>query len=150
MAVSSERLVSMAIGEKVDGEDLGGWRMHTDTTGLVDLAVDTDEEALDAIKTFLSICLKIRANCRRRSRCLPGSDDIARTVLDVLPEKRTQVYDVRRIIKRIADKDSMFELKSRFGKDGDDRLGAAGWENRRVYREQSDVQGWRVGRGRMR
>ena len=41
MAVSSERLVSMAIGEKVDGQELGGWRMHTDTTGLVDLAVDT-------------------------------------------------------------------------------------------------------------
>ena len=45
-----------------------------------------------------------------------GSDDIARTVLDVLPEKRTQVYDVRRIIERIADKDSVFELKARFGK----------------------------------
>ena len=54
MAVSSERLVSMAIGEKVDLSLFGGWRMHTDTTGLVDLAVDTDEEALDAIKNFLS------------------------------------------------------------------------------------------------
>ena len=150
MAVSSERLVSMAIGEKVDGEDLGGWRMHTDTTGLVDLAVDTDEEALDAIKNFLSYLPENQSQLPPEKPVPAGSDDIARTVLDVLPEKRTQVYDVRRIIERIADKDSMFELKSRFGKDGDDRLGAAGWENGRVYREQSDVQGWRVGRRRMR
>ncbi|MCG8544845.1 MAG: methylmalonyl-CoA carboxyltransferase, partial [Alphaproteobacteria bacterium] len=54
MAVSSERLVSMAIGERVDGQDLGGWRMHAETTGLVDQFVDTDEEAIDAIKRFLS------------------------------------------------------------------------------------------------
>ena len=116
MAVSSERLVSMAIGEKVDGEDLGGWRMHTDPTGLVDLAVDTDEEALDAIKTFLSYLPENQSQLPPEKPVPAGSDDIARTVLDVLPDKRTQVYDVRRIIERIADKDSMFELKSRFGK----------------------------------
>jgi len=28
MAVSSPRLVSMALGEKVDTEELGGWRLH--------------------------------------------------------------------------------------------------------------------------
>ncbi|MDP7393112.1 MAG: carboxyl transferase domain-containing protein, partial [Alphaproteobacteria bacterium] len=116
MAVSSERLVSMAVGEKVDGEDLGGWRMHTDTTGLVDLAVDTDEEALDAIKTFLSYLPENQSQLPPEKPVPAGSDDIARTVLDVLPDKRTQVYDVRRIIERIADKDSVFELKSRFGK----------------------------------
>jgi acetyl-CoA carboxylase carboxyltransferase component len=54
MAVSSPRLISMAIGEEVDLEELGGWRLHADTTGLVDVFVDTDEEALDAVKTFLS------------------------------------------------------------------------------------------------
>src|SRR3546814_2441060 len=53
MAVSSQRLVSMAIGEKIEGEDLGGWRLHADVTGFADQVADTDEEALDAIKTFL-------------------------------------------------------------------------------------------------
>ena len=116
MAVSSERLVSMAIGEKVDGQELGGWRMHTDTTGLVDLAVETDEEALDAIKTFLSY-LPENQNQPPPEKPVPaGSDDTARTVLEVLPEKRTQVYDVRKIIERVADKNSVFELKARFGR----------------------------------
>ena len=34
----------------------------------------------------------------------------------MLPEKRTQVYDVRKIIERVADKNSVFELKARFGR----------------------------------
>ena len=116
MAVSSERLVSMAIGEKVDGQELGGWRMHTDTTGLVDLAVDTDEEALDAIKTFLSYLPENQNQLPPEKPVPAGSDDTARTVLEVLPEKRTQVYDVRKIIERVADKNSIFELKARFGR----------------------------------
>ena len=53
-AVSSVKLTSMAISEAVDPEALGGWRLHTEVTGMVDLAVDTDEEALDAIRRFLS------------------------------------------------------------------------------------------------
>ena len=44
VAVSSPRLVSMALGEKVDPEDLGGWRLHADVTGLVDLVVDKEAE----------------------------------------------------------------------------------------------------------
>src|SRR3546814_10378036 len=53
MSVSSPRLVSMAIGEKVDLEALGGWRIHAEQTGLIDHFVDTDEEAMAAIRTFL-------------------------------------------------------------------------------------------------
>jgi acetyl-CoA carboxylase carboxyltransferase component len=39
-----------------------------------------------------------------------------REIVDLLPEKRTQVYDVRRVIRTVVDKDSLFELKPRFGK----------------------------------
>ncbi len=116
MAVSSERLVSMAIGEKVDAEELGGWRLHAEVTGLIDLAVDTDEEALDAIKTFLGY-MPSHHNELPPERPVPkGSDEAARKVLDLLPEKRTQVYDMRRIIRALADIDSVFELKARFGR----------------------------------
>ncbi len=38
VAVSSPGLVSMALGEKVSAEDLGGWRLHSEITGLVDQA----------------------------------------------------------------------------------------------------------------
>jgi methylmalonyl-CoA decarboxylase subunit alpha len=37
-------------------------------------------------------------------------------VFSILPESRTQVYDMRRVVKCIVDKDTTFEIKPRFGK----------------------------------
>ena len=37
-------------------------------------------------------------------------------MLDIVPESRNKVYDVRKVIEAIADKDSTFELKERYGK----------------------------------
>jgi acetyl-CoA carboxylase carboxyltransferase component len=43
----------MATNEKVDPQELGGWKVHVEGTGLIDKVVDSDEEAIEAIKTFL-------------------------------------------------------------------------------------------------
>jgi len=45
-----------------------------------------------------------------------GSGADMEKVFSVLPESRTQVYDMKRVIRAIVDKDTMFELKPRFGK----------------------------------
>jgi acetyl-CoA carboxylase carboxyltransferase component len=116
MAVSSPRLISMAIGEEVDLEELGGWRLHADTTGLVDMFVDTEEEALDAVRTFLSYMPSHNGEAPPVHPVTAGSGDEMKDIGKILPEKRTQVYDVRKIVKAIADKDSVFELKARFGR----------------------------------
>ena len=55
MAVTSPRVTSIAIGQEITAEELGGWKLHTEVTGLVDQAFDTDEEVLDAVRTFLSL-----------------------------------------------------------------------------------------------
>ena len=116
MCVSSSRLVSMAIGEQVDLEALGGWRLHAESTGLIDRFVDTDEEAMDEIKRFLSY---MPSHNMEAPPVAPVTADPAqdqRPILDVLPERRTQVYDMRKIIRILVDRDSYFELKPRFGR----------------------------------
>lgn len=116
MSVSSPRLVSMAIGEKVDLEELGGWRIHADHTGLIDRFTDTDEEALSEIRQFLSY---MPSHNNEAPPSYPVEGDAAQNqddILDILPEQRTRVYDMRKIVRLIVDKDSLFELKQRFGK----------------------------------
>ena len=118
MSVSSPRLVSMAIGEQVDLEELGGWRLHADQTGLIDRFVDTDQEAMDEIKRFLSY---LPANNGLLPPEYEAVEDAAQEqdgILDILPERQAQVYDMRGIIEIIIDKDSFFEFKPRFGKAG--------------------------------
>ncbi len=116
MAVSSARLVSLAIKDTVTPEDLGGWKLHTGVTGIADLAVDTDEEGLDAIKKFLSYMPSNNKQAPPRVSVPEGSDEPVKDILDLIPQTRTKVYDVRKIVQKIVDIDSYFELKSRFGK----------------------------------
>ncbi|KAA3633596.1 MAG: methylmalonyl-CoA carboxyltransferase [Proteobacteria bacterium] len=115
MAVASPALASLAIGQTVDGEDLGGWKLHNEVTGLVDRVVDSDDEALAEIRRFLSY---MPAHCNEpppRGEAVPVDDDVDR-ILDILPESRKRGYDVRRIIECVVDSDSFFEFKPRFGR----------------------------------
>jgi acetyl-CoA carboxylase carboxyltransferase component len=116
LAVSSPILASMAISEEVDPEALGGWRLHAEVTGFADMVVDSDEEALAAIQRFLSY---LPAHHQERAPIVSvpdGSDLAVQDIASLVPESRTQVYDVRKVIRAIIDKDSFFELKARFGK----------------------------------
>lgn len=116
MSVSSPRLVSMAIGEKVDLEDLGGWRLHAEQTGLIDQFVDTDEEAMAAIRSFLSYMPSHNGQVPPDAAVTEGSGADQERILDIMPEKRTQVYNMKKIVDVIFDTGSVFELKPRFGK----------------------------------
>lgn len=115
-AVSSVKLTSRAINEAVDPEALGGWKLHTEVTGMVDLAVDTDEQAIEAVQQFLSYLPSHHNEAPPVQPVPPGSGEDGERILDILPQSRTQVYDVRKILALIYDKDSVFELKPRFGR----------------------------------
>ena len=116
VAVSSSLLASLAMNDPVDAEELGGWRVHADVTGIADMVVDTDEEALDAIKTFLAYLPGHQMEAPPVKPAPAGSDDACADILKLLPESRTQVYDMRKILRCVADTGSYFELKARFGK----------------------------------
>src|SRR3954468_20076418 len=116
MAVSSPRLISMATGKAVDPEELGGWRVHSEVSGLVDQVVDTDEAAIDAIKQFLSYLPSHHNEAPPPAEVPAGSDDAIKDVMTHVPLATNQVYDMRKVVAAIVDKDSLFELKARFGK----------------------------------
>jgi acetyl-CoA carboxylase carboxyltransferase component len=116
MAIASPNVTSIAINKKIEPEDLGGWKLLTGVSGLVDMAVDTDEQALDAVKRFLSYLPSHQNEAPPVHPVPAGSDEPCRGMLDIVPEARNQVYDVRKVIKAVADKDSSFEIKERFGK----------------------------------
>jgi methylmalonyl-CoA decarboxylase subunit alpha len=116
MAVSSPRLIEMAMNEKADLEELGGWRMHAEVTGLVDQVVDTEPEVFQALRRFLSYLPSHHNEAPPDTPVPAGSGLEMPKVFSLLPESRTQVYDMRRIVAAVVDKDTFFELKPRFGK----------------------------------
>ncbi len=116
MAVASPRVTELAINQPVDEEELGGWKLHAETTGLVDLAVDTDAQALDAVQRFLSYLPSHQNEPPPAAPVPPGSNEASARILDLVPEARSRVYDMRKVAAAIVDQGSLFELKGRFGR----------------------------------
>ncbi|NKB57317.1 MAG: methylmalonyl-CoA carboxyltransferase [Alphaproteobacteria bacterium] len=116
MAVASSRVTSMAINQPVSNEELGGWKMHTSTSGLVDMAVDTDEEALDVCKNFLSYLPSHNMEAPPVHAVPAGSDTAIERITEIVPEARQKVYNMRHVVEVIADRDSLFEMKPRYGR----------------------------------
>ncbi|HVO89496.1 MAG TPA: carboxyl transferase domain-containing protein, partial [Casimicrobiaceae bacterium] len=78
--------------------------------------VDTDREALDAIKRFLSY---LPSHRNERPPYVAPQENVgadAAAILDLLPEAQSHVYDVRKVIRAIVDPESFFEIKERFGR----------------------------------
>lgn len=116
MAVASGRVTSLAISQPVDAEELGGWKLHAETTGLVDLVVDSDAAALVAVRKFLGYLPSSQSEAPPVHAPAAGVNAGAAQILDILPEDSARTYDVRKIVAAIADTDSVFELKARYGK----------------------------------
>jgi methylmalonyl-CoA decarboxylase subunit alpha len=110
LAVTSPRVFEVATGEIITFEEVGGVDVHARTTGQIDLGVDTDEEAYAAIRRWLSF---LPSNCHERPPRAEPTGDLAPDpgLVDLVPEKRTRGYDMRRVVARIADPASVFELQ---------------------------------------
>lgn len=116
LAISSPKVTSIAINQDIDPMELAGWKMQAEVTGKVDYGVDSDEEALDLVKRFLSYLPCHHGEAPPRAPVPAGSDDAVNDLLELVPESRSRVYDVRKVVTAICDKDSVFPLKDRFGR----------------------------------
>ncbi|SDY16885.1 Acetyl-CoA carboxylase, carboxyltransferase component [Saccharopolyspora shandongensis] len=116
LAVSSPGLVSRATGQQVDAQELGGWKLHAEVTGYADAVADTDEEAIELIRRFLSYLPSHNGERPPLAEVPAGSGERSAELKDIVPAVRTKTYDVRKVIEIIADAGSVFPIKARYGK----------------------------------
>jgi acetyl-CoA carboxylase carboxyltransferase component/enoyl-CoA hydratase/carnithine racemase len=113
MGIAPPALVRHATGEQVTEVQLGGAAVQA-RRGLVDFVADTEREALDAIRAFLSY---LPSNSSDAAPAAPnrGADAKAAAALDdIVPSDPKRAYDVRDVIAGIADELSVFEVKADF------------------------------------
>ena len=112
--IAGPAVVERALGEKLTKEELGGARVH-ERNGVVDLVVEDEQEAFRAIRRFLGY---LPSNVHGLPPRGEPSDDRERceeALLEMVPRDRRQVYDMRRLIALVLDRDSFFELAPRYG-----------------------------------
>jgi propionyl-CoA carboxylase beta chain len=111
MFVTGPDVVKTVTHEEVTAEELGGAVTHTTKSGVADLAMENDIEALLQVRRFVNF---LPANNREKAPEWPTSDvpDRVEHSLDTLvPDDPAKPYDMKELITKIADEGDFFELQ---------------------------------------
>ena len=116
--VAGPPVVSHAMGYDITKEELGGWHIHC-TNGSVDNLAESEEEAMEMTRTFLSY-LPSNVYEVPPVHAARASDPIDRReeeLATLIARKRTTTFDIRQAIRLMADRDSFFEVGPLWGTD---------------------------------
>ncbi len=114
--VAGPPLVRRGIGQDVDKEELGGSHIHARVSGAVDNEVESEKEAFDQIRRFLSY---VPSSVYEVPPVLPSDDPADRReeeLLSAIPRNRRKPYDMRRILELVLDGGSFFEIGALYGR----------------------------------
>jgi len=114
LAIASPRMVEMVTGEEIDLQDLGGPDVHARHSGSADLVAEDEEHARELVAQLVSY---LPDNCDERPPRTDGQAPAAEPGgLDgVIPDEPNRGYDMHRVIERVVDADSFFELQPQYG-----------------------------------
>jgi acetyl-CoA carboxylase carboxyltransferase component len=116
MALGGPPLVKAVTGQDITEQELGGSKIHSETSGVGDGEFESDAAALAAVKKYLSY---LPSSCDESPPDLPVTDPIDRreeSLLDLLPESTRKPYDMYKLIKAIVDHGEIFDIKPRFAR----------------------------------
>ncbi|MDR5590840.1 acyl-CoA carboxylase subunit beta [Christiangramia sp. SM2212] len=107
-------LVKAAIGESIDNETLGGATTHSEISGVTDYKAKDDEDALTKIQNIMD---KIgdfdKAGYNYKKPVKPKENP--EEIYGILPKKRSDQYDMHKIIERLVDNSEFEEYKEGYG-----------------------------------
>ncbi|HEX7890129.1 MAG TPA: carboxyl transferase domain-containing protein [Ramlibacter sp.] len=118
-------LLKAATGEVATEEELGGAEMHASVSGLGEYLAEDDREALGMAREVVARLALTPALSRKRERGLPlplpqagegrGEGGVREDLLGLMPPNLREPVDMRDIMLRLVDDDSLLEFKPLYG-----------------------------------
>ncbi len=111
MFVTGPDVVKTVTNEVVTQEELGGAITHSTKSGVADLALEDDIDALLRTRQFFDF---LPLNNREDAPFRPTSDDpmrIENSLDTLIPPSATKPYDMHELITKVADDGEFFELQ---------------------------------------
>jgi acetyl-CoA carboxylase carboxyltransferase component len=102
IGIGGPPLVEAALGVTLTPEELAPSEMHEEMGG-IDLLIDSDAEGADLVRRYLSYFLVERTDGS------PSPQHAA--IRSIVPDNRRGLYDMRKVIRALADDASVFELR---------------------------------------
>ncbi|MBI6546252.1 MAG: methylmalonyl-CoA carboxyltransferase, partial [Cyanobacteria bacterium NC_groundwater_1444_Ag_S-0.65um_54_12] len=111
MFITGPDVVKTVTGEEISFEELGGAAVHNSISGVAHLRYPSEEEALANTRYLLSF---LPDNNLEEPPLVPSSDSPHRTehaLREIVPDRSTQPYDMREVIKLVVDDGEFFEIQ---------------------------------------
>jgi acetyl-CoA carboxylase carboxyltransferase component len=113
--LGSPRLAEMVTGEQVSLEEMGGAEMHCRVSGVGDVLVDSDEEAIAAVRLWLSYFPPSWEQQPPATEGWPPAEH--RALEDIVPTREDVPFDMHELIEAIVDEDTFFPYKDLFAQE---------------------------------
>ena len=113
MFVTGPNVVKTVTNEEVTFEELGGASTHAQKSGVTHITASDDVACLHKIKRLLSY---IPQNCEDKTPVLlyELGEEYRDELEGIIPEQATIPYDIKDVIKGIADTDSFMEIQPEY------------------------------------
>ncbi|KAB7514926.1 acyl-CoA carboxylase subunit beta [Halosegnis rubeus] len=116
MAIASPRMVQMVTGEDIDMQELGGPQVHAEHSGSADLVAKDEEHARELVAQLITYLPDNSDESPPMAESKPPRKP-PKGIDSVVPEAPNEPYDMERVIERVVDHGSYFELKPDYGKE---------------------------------
>ncbi len=113
--VAGPALVERALGERLSKEALGGAAIH-ERSGVVDAIARDEADAFGQIRRFLSYLPSHVWQPAPRAAAADLRERAEPELLGIVPRDRRKIYDARRLVALVVDRDSVFELGRGYGR----------------------------------
>ncbi len=109
MFITGPSVIKTVLGEDISMEELGGARVHAETTGNAHFFAESEQECFDQIKKLISF---IPWNNETKARTFPPKPPkLKGKIEDLIPSDPRQPYDIRDIIRAVVDSSDFFEIQ---------------------------------------
>jgi acetyl-CoA carboxylase carboxyltransferase component len=138
--LGSPRMAKMTVGEDISEEELGGARMHCSVSGLGDVLVETEAEAIAKVRAYLSYLPSVWTERPAAISARPPAPQ-EKPIEAIVPENQNLPYDVKLLIDALVDEGSFFEVKELFAKELVTGFARLGGESVGILANNSKVKG---------
>ncbi|TKG94791.1 acyl-CoA carboxylase subunit beta [Puteibacter caeruleilacunae] len=112
MFITGPSVIKTVLGEEISMEELGGARVHAETTGNAHFYAMSEMECFDQIKKLLTY---IPWNNSKKAEAFPPQEPSGEfKIEDIVPSDPKLPYDIRHIIQSITDGSEFFEVMENF------------------------------------